>query len=167
MQFFTLFLVVYFLMRLSLIFYSKVLSPLGLDLVYIATRFSSSHFKIFQKAIHQWIASILLHRLIYLWKEKNETLLNKNSKNSRWSYNFGQVKMTTFFSKLYFILIMWYSNLFLIYLEGAGQNLYLRRNYRRISLLQKKKQAENSYLVGGSYNFGQHCKYSIAFITPP
>ena len=81
---------------------------LSLKLMYAAARFSRQNFPTPEKFIHQWIACIFLHRLIYFQKEIIKNLGKRYRKNFRWSYHFGQTKMTIFFVEIFFVLSMWY-----------------------------------------------------------
>ncbi len=139
-----LFLMVCFLMSLGLVFARKLWCFWIFDFTCIETRFSRQNFIIFPKSIYQWIACVFPHRLVYFRKKRIQNLGEKYPKNSRWSYNFGQVKITTFFSKVFKILITWYSNLFLVCSERASRSLYLRVIYSRIFPLQREIQSENS-----------------------
>ncbi len=119
-------------------FCSKILIFPSFNLIHIATRLLNHNFKIFQKPMCQWIARIFLHRLVYPEK-KQPKICGEKIQKTRCSYNFIQEKMTTFFWKFSLMIIMWYSNIFVVYSERASRNIYLRVNNNRICSLQREQ----------------------------
>ena len=66
--------------------------------------------------------------------------------------------MTSFFGKIFFYInYVILESLFNIFGSSRSKSKFLRINYPRIALLQKKKQDENNYIVVWSYNSGQSC----------
>jgi hypothetical protein len=138
-----LFLIVCFLKSLSSVFVRKLRWFWSFDLTCIGTRFSRQNFIIFWR-IFLSMNSLYFSTSIGLFSKKsNPKSGGKYPKNSRWFYNFGQVKMTTFFSKFFKILITWYSNLFLVCSERASRSLHLRVICSRIFPLQREIKSKN------------------------